>query len=838
MKLLYYLFIIYIFVLQFTGIDSANCTTISSCNSCIDNNGCSWCSVEGICVPSSISCESEKSTSCIAPSSENIFTIIFICVLSGLILVCCCACYYRKFYDADDGPRTPILPSIARGLIFRNSLQGDGLKEWMCVICGFDNHPRVKDCVMCGTPHEFSIRYKSDKKEVKLIKNTINEAKKQKFGPATPLKKQLISIPEEANIITSQVTDVTRSSISRRDSIRQSLISADVSNYRESFVLSQEKKLEAMNYRRLNQLSLRQKSARRRKIWQRVYDRELRELKWVRVDIKEVKVGNAPFGYTPGNSMSYDPGASMDYRGSMRGSFMDPTASLLSAAAAGLAGETTRDSFTPGIFNYGSSVHRKRASSRDSFGDSVVMTKSPGYTSVIDKDGNLTWKIVDSVPSPSPNNAKTPEKQKFITPIKKSAALSTDTSNPLLSPLMNESHLGENQNVAISVDNSSPYMSADDEAFELFMSDLESVASLTYKEKLLWFLDRMGELQKPWSEGCVRMEVRRNKILEDSVTFFGSVPATELHKWIRIQFFNEPGIDAGGLEREWFGLVVKELFSPEQGLFICSSGESSGGSYHINPTSSLMNSRHLECFTFAGRLMGKAIMEQQPISCTLSLPLRKQILTTPIMFSDLEFVDVDLYKNLLYLYDSKKNGMDVADLDLDFSVAYNNFGKQLICELKPGGQNIPVTESNKEEYLQLRLRHRMFDSIRPQLEALLKGIYDVIPADLLSIFDYQEFDILLCGAPDIDFNDWYAHTEYMGEYHRVGNKHKVIKWFWKAVEQMSNEERIRLLQFVTGNARLPAQGFKALQSNDGNYRKFNLQSISKKVSIPGIINSE
>jgi hypothetical protein len=46
---------------------------------------------------------------------------------------------------------------------------------------------------------------------------------------------------------------------------------------------------------------------------------------------------------------------------------------------------------------------------------------------------------------------------------------------------------------------------------------------------------------------------------------------------------------------------------------------------------------------------------------------------------------------------------------------------------------------------------------------------------------------------------------------------------------MTNEERVRLLQFVTGNARLPAQGFKALQSNDGIYRKFNIQSVSKKV---------
>jgi len=46
---------------------------------------------------------------------------------------------------------------------------------------------------------------------------------------------------------------------------------------------------------------------------------------------------------------------------------------------------------------------------------------------------------------------------------------------------------------------------------------------------------------------------------------------------------------------------------------------------------------------------------------------------------------------------------------------------------------------------------------------------------------------------------------------------------------MTTEERVRLLQFVTGCGRLPAQGFKALQSNDGHYRKFNIQSITKQV---------
>ena len=38
---------------------------------------------------------------------------------------------------------------------------------------------------------------------------------------------------------------------------------------------------------------------------------------------------------------------------------------------------------------------------------------------------------------------------------------------------------------------------------------------------------------------------------------------------------------------------------------------------------------------------------------------------------------------------------------------------------------LKVTDENKDEYLSLNLRHRMLDSVKPQLEALLQGMYEV-----------------------------------------------------------------------------------------------------------------
>jgi len=41
------------------------------------------------------------------------------------------------------------------------------------------------------------------------------------------------------------------------------------------------------------------------------------------------------------------------------------------------------------------------------------------------------------------------------------------------------------------------------------------------------------------------------------------------HNWhteIKVGFINEPGLDAGGLSREWFSVLIEQAFSTEMGL--------------------------------------------------------------------------------------------------------------------------------------------------------------------------------------------------------------------------------------------------------------------------------
>lgn len=54
-------------------------------------------------------------------------------------------------------------------------------------------------------------------------------------------------------------------------------------------------------------------------------------------------------------------------------------------------------------------------------------------------------------------------------------------------------------------------------------------------------------------------------------------------------------------------------------------------------------------------------------------------------------------------------------------------------ELKEGGAQIPVTQENKREFVQLSAQYRLVSSIKEQIDALLGGFYEIIPKDLIAI---------------------------------------------------------------------------------------------------------
>nr|XP_020469596.1 apoptosis-resistant E3 ubiquitin protein ligase 1 [Monopterus albus] len=131
-----------------------------------------------------------------------------------------------------------------------------------------------------------------------------------------------------------------------------------------------------------------------------------------------------------------------------------------------------------------------------------------------------------------------------------------------------------------------------------------------------------------------------------------------------------------------------------------------------------------------------------------------------------------------------------------------------VVELISGGAQIAVTNENKMHYLNLLAQYRLAGQVRDEVEHFLKGLNELVPENLLAIFDENELELLMCGTGDINVQDFKAHAVIVG-----GSWHfreKVMKWFWAVVSSFTQEELARLLQFTTGSSQLPPGGFNTL----------------------------
>jgi len=208
----------------------------------------------------------------------------------------------------------------------------------------------------------------------------------------------------------------------------------------------------------------------------------------------------------------------------------------------------------------------------------------------------------------------------------------------------------------------------------------------------------------------------------------------------------------------------------------------------------------------------------------------KHILGWPVTFGDLENVDSELYANLKSLMEMPED--EVEYIGYDFTATEEVLGVKKVVELVENGANIDLTGENRAEYLEAYLRYAMLDRIELQVTELLLGFYDVVPETLLTVFDFQELELTLCGLPHIDMDDWKLHTVYTGIFDQDRENNVVCRWFWDVVRNDFDQEmRARLLQFVTGSSGVPTRGFEVLQAGDGNIKKFTIQGIALKDAL-------
>jgi len=342
------------------------------------------------------------------------------------------------------------------------------------------------------------------------------------------------------------------------------------------------------------------------------------------------------------------------------------------------------------------------------------------------------------------------------------------------------------------------------------------LAAKDFPSKYAYFVKTTASLLVPPEVEFLKLSIHRDYMFEESMEHLGCIEEKYIRSAMRINFLEESGVDAGGLHREWFMMLTELLTDPKAGLFKVTQAEDRA--FFLNSNSRYDNGEdHFIYYYAAGRLLGRALLEGTVLNFHLSVPLLKLILGTPLCMDDVKYVDPAVHKSMVWVLEHD----GVEALDLDFSVMERVGDRTMTVDLVPNGRTIEVTDANKHEYLERKFEHLLLRSVADQLYVFLKGVYEVIPQQLLMLFDYEELDYLTCGSPEIDVDDWEKNSSVAESVARS----PTLGWFWEIVREMPNEYRRRLLQFTTGCSRVPLVGFKGLTSYDGKVCLFTIRGI-------------
>lgn len=315
-------------------------------------------------------------------------------------------------------------------------------------------------------------------------------------------------------------------------------------------------------------------------------------------------------------------------------------------------------------------------------------------------------------------------------------------------------------------------------------------------------------------DNSIQVQIRRNYIYEDAFHKLSDGNEPNMKLPLKVSLINavgavEAGIDGGGLSKEFLSELLKAGFDPMRGFFISSKDHE----LYPNPSAKVLFSGLPEGyeihFEFLGKMLGKAIYEKVMVELPFASFFLAKILSrqnpSDVDWHNLASLDPVLYKNLVYL---KNYQGDVADLNLDFTITNNELDEREVVELKSGGSKIPVTRTNKVEYVHLVADYRLNKQIKVQCAAFKRGLSQLIDLNWLRMFDPRELQILISGAPhQIDMEDWKRHTLYANGY---SDTSEAIITFWRVASEFDEEHKRKLLRFATSCSNPPLLGFRDL----------------------------
>lgn len=299
----------------------------------------------------------------------------------------------------------------------------------------------------------------------------------------------------------------------------------------------------------------------------------------------------------------------------------------------------------------------------------------------------------------------------------------------------------------------------------------------------------------------LQITINRNSLIEDALNSLNRNSA-EFKKPLKVKFKGELGVDDGGVQKEFFQLAIRDLFDVGYGMFDYNH-ESHLFWFKKDTFESPIK------FELAGTILGLAIYNGHILDLHLPLAVYKKLLDWEVTLEDFAQIDPQVGKSLKAILNYQNE--DISEvMGLTFIVEYDSWGEKVCEELIPGGKDILITQSNKQEYVDMFVDFMMNISVSKWFTSFKKGFINCCGGDILKILEPEDLEMLIWGSKVLDYSKLKEVTNYQDGYTEDSN---AIKFFWQAINELDEDEKKKFLFFLTGWDKAPINGLSDLKFN-------------------------
>lgn len=198
----------------------------------------------------------------------------------------------------------------------------------------------------------------------------------------------------------------------------------------------------------------------------------------------------------------------------------------------------------------------------------------------------------------------------------------------------------------------------------------------------------VGQPSSPY----LKLKVRRDNIIDDALVELELIAMSnpkDLKKQLVVEFVGEQGVDEGGVSKEFFQMIVDEIFNPDYGMFVQQDET------HTMWFNSISFENEAQ-FSLIGIVLGLAIYNNIILAVNFPMVVYRKLMGIKGSFADLADWNPIIYNSLKAILDY--DGDDIEDVFMQtFRISYQDvFGNVLTHDLIENGDLILVNHDNKQ----------------------------------------------------------------------------------------------------------------------------------------------